>query len=114
MLSVELNGGVPDSWLSAAEAPGSAPDVVRETLWEGPDTRARFSVKLALPPGTMLCCVGVAVIEKSDCAGCPTVKVLPIALLLLSGSRPSGMVETIQVRVCVPGVAIHGICVLTM
>ena len=72
-----------------------------------------------LPPGVALCWVGEAVNEKSNCAtGCvvvdtagPTLNVVLMTLLLGFGSL---FVETDQVNVCVPGVAIHGVCVFTV
>ena len=64
--------------------------------------------------------MGFALITKSaavDSTACvvvcipsPTVKVVLITLLLGFGSKPAGIVVTTHVNLCVPGVAVHGVC----
>ena len=54
---------------------------------------------------------GVLVVEMETCA---TVKVLLIALLLLSGPRSTGIVAIPQANLCVPGVAVQVVCIDTI
>ena len=56
--------------------------------------------------------VVTAVLDIGDCDA--TMKLLLNALLLVFGSSPTGIVATPHVRVCVPAVAIQGVCVLTV
>ena len=44
------------------------------------------------------------------CTAAPTVKMVLITLLILFGSWPAGIVATPHVNLCVPGVAVQGVC----
>ena len=64
-----------------------------------------------LPPGVTVCCDGEMEIEKSNCgAGGETSKLVLFALLKGLGSPFD---EIVQVNVCVPTVATHGVWVKT-
>ena len=68
MESIELKLGVPEVGLSNAETPSGAPETVRVTLLDVPDTRLIVTVDVVLAPGVMVCCAGDADMEKSnDC-----------------------------------------------
>jgi hypothetical protein len=110
-LRVEENEDVPDVGLNVPDTPAGAPERVRATFWGGPETKFTVTVKLVLPPGATACWLGEADMEKSKGIGEVTVKLMLPTLLLGSGSPA---VETDQVSVCVPGVAIHGVCALTV
>jgi hypothetical protein len=47
------------------------------------------------------------------CVAGATVKVVLIILLDLFGSKPAGIVATTHVNLCVPGVAVQGVCKIT-
>lgn len=108
-LRAELNGGIPDVGLTDAATPGGDPDRLRATLCVVPDTRFTVTAKLVLPPGATFCWEGEMDIEKSKGAAATIVKLVLIMLLLGFGSPT---VETVQVRVCVPRVAVHGVSAL--
>jgi hypothetical protein len=66
MESIELKLGVPDIGLSDAETPLGAPETVKVTLSDVPDTRPTVTVRVVLPPGVMVCCAGESEMEKSN------------------------------------------------
>jgi hypothetical protein len=68
--STELKLGFPDVGFSDAETPFGAPETVKATFCDVPDTRPTVTVDVALPPGAMVCCAGEAEMEKSN--GCTT------------------------------------------
>ena len=110
-LSVEENEDVPDVGLNAPDTPAGAPERVRATFCGGPETKFTVTVKLVPLPGATACWLGEADMEKSKGVGEVTVKLMLITLLLGFGSL---FVETDQVNVCVPGVAVHVVCALTV
>ena len=69
MESIDLNFGLPEVRFSEAETPTGAPETVRDTLLDVPESRATVTVEVVIAPGVMVRCSGETDREKSkDCA----------------------------------------------